>query len=51
MYPAEGCLHDSDSIIVKDGGHVFRWEFVGCVADQKTCFAHGTVTDDYASER
>lgn len=39
-------LHDSDSVVIENGRDIFRGELVGCVADQKTCLADSTVTDD-----
>jgi hypothetical protein len=45
-----GGSHDCDSIVVEDGGDVFRREFVGCVTDEKAGLADGTVTNDNASE-
>lgn len=36
-------LHDSDGIVVKDCGDVFRREFVGRVADQETGLSYSTV--------
>lgn len=36
-------LHDSNGIVVKDSGYVFRREFVGRVADQKTGLSYSTV--------
>ena len=38
--------HDSNSIIIEDGRDIFRGKFVGRVADEKTCLADSTVTDD-----
>lgn len=43
--------HNSNGIVVKDGGHIFRGEFVGRVADQKTGLANSTITDNYTPVR
>ena len=43
-------LHDSDGIVVKDGGDVFGGELVGRVADQETCLPDSTVANDDASD-
>lgn len=42
-------LHNSHSIVVEDGRNIFRWEFVGGVADEQASLADGTVTDNNAS--
>lgn len=42
-------IHDGHGIVVKDGGNVFRGEFVGGVAYEQACFPNGTVTDHNAS--
>ena len=39
-------VHDSNGIVIEDGRDVFRGEFVGRVADEETCLADSTVTDD-----
>lgn len=41
-------VHDRDNIVIEDGGHVFRGELVRRVADEKTCLADRTVTDNHA---
>lgn len=43
-------LHDSDGIVVKDGGDVFGGELVGRVADQETRLPDSTVANDDASD-
>lgn len=44
-----GChSHYGDGIVVENGRHIFRREFVCGVADEKTCLANGTVADDNA---
>lgn len=45
------CSHYSDGVVVKHGRNVFGGKLVGRVADEKTCLAHGTVTDDNTSRR
>jgi hypothetical protein len=42
----KGGSHYGDGIVVKDGGNVFRREFVRCVADQEARLAYSTVADD-----
>ena len=44
-------LHDCDSVVVKDSGHIFRRELVGSVADQKAGLAHSTIANNDASEQ
>lgn len=44
----EGHSHYGDGIVVENGRHIFRREFVCGVADEKTCLANGTVADDNA---
>ena len=39
-------VHDSNGIVVEDGRDVFGGEFVGRIADEKTCLADSTVTGD-----
>jgi hypothetical protein len=46
----ENHSHYGDGIVVENGRHIFRREFVGGVADEKTCLADGTVADDNAPE-
>ena len=41
-------VHYSDGIVVEDGRDVFGGKLIRCVADEKTCLAYGTVTDDDA---
>ena len=43
-------LHDSDSIVVKDGGDILGGELVGGVRDQQARLADGTVTNDNTPE-
>ena len=38
-------LHDSDSIVVKDCGHVFGRKLIRGVADQEAGLANSTVSD------
>jgi len=42
-------VHNRDGVVIEDCGYIFRGEFVGCVANEETCLANGTVTDDDAS--
>jgi hypothetical protein len=42
-------LHNSDSIVIKNGRDVFGGEFVCRIADQETGLADSTVTDDHTS--
>jgi hypothetical protein len=46
-----GSSHDGDGVVVEDGGDIFRGELVRGVADEKTCLADSTVTDDDAPAR
>lgn len=46
-----GDKHDSDSIVVKDRGDIFRWEFVCCVADEQTCLSYSSITNNHTSAR
>jgi hypothetical protein len=43
--------HNGDGVVVEHGGDIFRGELVGGVADEQTCLADSTVTDDDASAR
>ncbi len=43
-------LHYSDSIIVKDGGDIFRRKLVRGVADQQTGLSNSTVAYHDASD-
>jgi hypothetical protein len=36
-------LHHSHSVVVKDGGNIFRRELVGCVGDEQTGLSDSTV--------
>ena len=40
--------HDSDGVVVKNGGHVFRGKFVGRVGNQETSLANRTVPNNHA---
>ena len=42
-------LHHRHRIVVKYRGHIFRWKFVGGVADEQTCLADRTVTNYHTS--
>ena len=44
-------LHDSDSIIVKDRGHVFGREFIRGVTDQQTSLSDSTIAHHDTSIR
>jgi hypothetical protein len=46
-----GGSHNSDGVVVKDRRDIFGGEFVRGVADEKTCLADSTVTDDDAPVR
>lgn len=41
--------HNSDGIIVEDGGNVFGGEFIRRVTDEETSLANGTIPDYHAS--
>jgi hypothetical protein len=41
--------HDSNGIIIEDSGNIFGRELVCGVADEQTCLADSTVTDDHTS--
>jgi hypothetical protein len=41
-------LHDCHGIVVEDGGHIFRGEFVGGVRNQQTGLSNRTVADNNA---
>lgn len=43
-----GVSHNGHGVVVEDGGDIFRGELVRGVADEQTCLADGTVTDDDA---
>jgi hypothetical protein len=40
--------HNSDSVVVEDSRDIFGWEFVCCIADEKTSLSNSTVTNDDA---
>lgn len=41
-------VHYGNGIVIEDSRDVFGGELVCCVADEKTCLAHSTVSDDDA---
>lgn len=41
-----GGSHNGHGVVVEDGRDIFRGELVCRVADEETCLADGTVTDD-----
>ena len=43
---SRGSLHYSNSIVIKDGWNVFRWELVGSIGDQEAGLSNSTITDD-----
>jgi hypothetical protein len=43
-----GISHNSDGVVVEDGGDIFRGELVRGITNEQTCLADGTVTDDDA---
>jgi len=43
-----GGSHYSDGVVVEDRGNIFGGELVRGVADEKTCLADSTVTNDDA---
>ena len=44
-------IHNRDGVVVENCGHIFRGELVRRVADEKTCLADGTVTDDHTPRK
>lgn len=43
-----GGSHYSDGVVVENRRNIFRGELVRSIADEKTCLADGTITDDDA---
>lgn len=41
-----GSSHNGHGVVVEDSRDIFRGEFVCRVADEETCLADSTVTDD-----
>lgn len=46
-----GGSHNSDGVVVEDRWDIFGRELIRGVADEETCFADSTVTNDDAPER
>jgi hypothetical protein len=46
-----GGIHNGYGVIVEDGWDIFRGKLIRGVADEQTCLADCTVTDDDAPAR
>jgi len=42
-------VHDGDGVVIEDCRHIFRGEFVGCIADEEACLPDSTVANDDTS--